>query len=469
MLKQKIKPIILCGGVGTRLWPLSTESFPKQFLKIINSKSLLELTLDRCNVISCGEEIIVIGSEKHEKLITDVIATSGVNARMILEPTIKNTAAAICLALNYVEPDEMLIVMPADHYLECIDNFVTAIQSGIKAAKDGSIVTFGVHPTQPNTGYGYIECEDLSSEIFNVLKFIEKPPRNVASELILKNNVFWNSGIFLATVNTWKNAFIKYAPEVHNNVQKSLGSDEVTQKVVMPNKLFYNDTPSISVDNAIMENHDNIKMVGLKHVNWSDIGSWSTLAQLTTADSNNNRKHGDAIFFNTHDSYVRAEVKPIVIIGLSNIVVVDTRETLLIMNSSSEQHLKEVVNSCDIKNLSLPKNYAETIRPWGSYTVLSEGLGFKVKKLYINPGSSISLQLHEHRSEHWVIVDGEAEVVVDETTKILKVNESIFIPPFVKHRLSNKTSNALIVIEVQSGNILVEEDIKRFDDIYGRN
>ncbi|MDB4020966.1 mannose-1-phosphate guanylyltransferase/mannose-6-phosphate isomerase [Litorivicinus sp.] len=462
-----LRPVILCGGSGTRLWPMSRESYPKQFIPLIEGKSLFQLTLERCGEISGTAGVIVIASEADRFTVRDIAAAVDIAVTILLEPHGRDTAAAIGLCAAYVDCSEVLLVMPADHYIPDEIEFSRTIHRGIKDAQRGSIITFGVKPSWPNTAYGYIKACQRVGDSYSVSSFVEKPDAITASNYVSEGNYFWNSGIFLAKASVWDHALQSHAFEIWTAVQKTASETYVDGVFVRFKSSYFKRCPKKSIDFAVIENHADVRMVPFESA-WSDIGSWSALRKLSDCDSEGNQVLGQGWLVGTSNSYVRAEHRPVVVIGLDNLIVVDTKDALLVTASSHADQIKDVVSQ--MKSLGVPEalEHKKIVRPWGNFETIEEGPGFKVKRIAVDSHSSISLQLHNHRSEHWVVIRGTASIINGLQKLTIKTNESTFIPVGVKHRLSNDTDEPLEIIEIQSGDYLGEDDIIRFEDQYGR-
>lgn len=473
----KLFPVILSGGTGTRLWPLSRACFPKQYLNLsnFNDYSLLQNTFLRLQglknlqrpIIICNEEQRFIVAEQMREL--DIIPHS-----ILLEPVGRNTAPAIALAaLMSLEKfkDSILLVLSADHEIKDSENFKIAINKGIKYALKDRLVTFGIKPTGPETGYGYIEAyEELTTEknSSNIKKFIEKPSQEIAEKLFEDKRYSWNSGIFMFKASTIINEITNYQPKIVNLCKKSLDSNLKDLNFQRISKKYFEDCPNIPIDIAVMEKTKLGTVLSL-NVGWSDIGSWKSVWENSDKDINGNSIHGKILSFDTKNSYLRSEDRLIVSIGIENLIVIETNDAILITDKESTQSVKKIVSELEKSSFIEGKMNRKMFRPWGHYTSISDGLTWQVKRLEIKPNASLSLQKHHKRAEHWIVVNGKAKVEIDGKVSFLAVNESIFVPLGSKHRLSNPGKIPLILIEVQSGKYLGEDDIVRFDDIYGRD
>ena len=475
--KAKILPVILCGGEGTRLWPLSRKSFPKQFLSLnnLNEKSLLQNTQRRLAGIKDLIEPILICNSAHRFIVAEQMREINVNPKsIILEPFGRNTAPAILLAAFKsleIEKNPHLLILSSDHQIKNEKNFRDMIEIGKKYSSDDKLVTFGVVPRSPETGYGYIKSDkpfDLENiKGIKISEFIEKPNLKKAKELIKDKSFTWNSGIFLFKAKTIINEIKNLNPEIFKacekafcNITKDFDFERVEEK-------SFEVCPNISIDNAVME-HTKLGIVTQLNSGWSDIGNWKTLWERSNKDHNNNKCIGKTLIKDSNNCYLRSEKRLTVGLGLKNIAVIETSDAVLVADINHLQEVKELVSEMDENNIQESKINSLINRPWGTFTTIEENKNWKVKKIKINSGASISLQLHNHRSEHWVVVSGVANVEIDGIFSEIKENQSIYVPKKCKHRLSNLQKYPLIIIEIQSGTYLGEDDIIRFNDLYGR-
>lgn len=477
MPNQKITPVILCGGSGTRLWPLSRESFPKQFVPLIQGKSLLELTLDR--VQSLGPPICIT-NEDHRFYVKDAIEQfsnlKDSSGQILLEPAGRNTAPAMACAafLPNLSQDALLLFLPSDHYVPDIEAFIATVQSGVSAAQAGQIVIFGVHPSFPSTAYGYIhQGKSLSvdvdevNNVFAVSRFIEKPILNKAQEMLLSGDYLWNAGIFLCKASTLIEAMSKHAEDILKTCKKSMTLAKTDGSFVRPDKDSFLACRSESIDYAVMEHFDKVAVVPFKGA-WSDVGSWNAIASLSPADEAGNRISGQGLSFESTNTYINAPHRPVVALGTSNLVIVDTPDAVLVASADKVEQVKEVVATLKQSGSAQAVLHRRVARPWGWYDSIDMGDRFQVKRITVKAGASLSLQMHHHRAEHWIVVKGLAKVTNGDQVLILNENQSTYIPIGVKHRLENPGSEPLEMIEVQSGDYLGEDDIVRFEDHYGR-
>jgi mannose-1-phosphate guanylyltransferase/mannose-6-phosphate isomerase len=475
-MNSNIKPVILCGGSGTRLWPLSRESFPKQFVPLIEGKSLLGLTLDR--VKSLGS-LICVTNEEHRFFVQDLLPhdsqSQSVSGSILLEPAGRNTAAAMASSalMPGVSPSDLLLFLPSDHFVQDIDAFIATIEAGVAAANAGFIVTFGVQPSIPSTAYGYIQKGDtldlVSGEIYTyaVKRFEEKPALEKAQAMLLSGNYLWNAGIFLSSASTLLKALDKHAPDILSSCQQAMQSPEIDGHFVRPNKESFLSCRSESIDYAVMEHFDKVAVVPFKGA-WSDVGSWNAVAALTPEDQAANRISGQGMAVQSNNTYINAPHRPVIALGTSNLVIVDTPDAVLVASVDKVEQVKEVVATLKKAGQSQAVTHRKVARPWGWYDSIDMDERFQVKRIAVKPGASLSLQMHHHRAEHWIVVKGTAKVTNGDQVFLLEENQSTYIPIGVKHRLENPGKTDLEMIEVQSGGYLCEDDIVRFEDTYGR-
>ena len=476
MDKLPLQPIVLCGGSGSRLWPLSRESFPKQFLNLTsnNSKSLLQNTILRLGKLKNVEAPILICNEKHRFIVAEQMRDIDIKPKsIILEHEGKNTAPAAAIGTIKSRNEfknSILLILAADHFIQNVDKFIEVIEVGYKTALSGKLVTFGIIPLTPETGFGYIEStEKLSDEIkpSSIKRFIEKPDIQLAKKFIVDKHFSWNSGMFMFKVNTIIDEFKKYAPEILNLCINALDSAEEDLDFLRLNRIYFSKCQEISIDKAIMEK-TSLGSVLLLNAGWSDIGSWDALWKNEIKDKNGNFIKGKVISENIKNCYVKSENRIIACLGVDDLIIIENSDSVLISKKSDAQKVKSIVQRLDEEGFEEAKSHKLEYRPWGNYISIAEDKRWQVKKITVKPGSSLSLQLHHHRSEHWIVVKGTALVEIDETNKLLSENESIYIPLGCKHRLTNPGKLDLILIEVQSGSYLGEDDIYRFKDDYGR-
>ncbi len=474
---NNVIPVILCGGSGKRLWPLSRESFPKQFINLQenNNKSLLQNTCERLLDIENVDRPILVCNEKHRFLTAEQLREINIKPKSILlEPFGRGTAPAITIAAFKAlekNANAVLLVLSSDHVIEKRNNLVKAIKIGNDYASRGRIVTFGVKPSYPETGYGYIESVNLqnnnNNKGFDIKRFIEKPKLSKAKEYINNENFFWNSGIFIFKAKDILKEIKSFEPELIENCKKSMANSSLDldfERIGIEN---FSNCKNISFDNAVMEK-TNLGTVIPLDVGWKDIGSWDQLWDYSSKDNSGNSSQGNIFLENSKDCFFRSENRLIVGINLKDIIVIETNDAVLVLSKDSSQEIKKVVNKLKNKKFKESTEHSKIYRPWGHFITLIEDQNWKVKKIVVNANSSLSSQLHKKRSEHWTVVSGSAEVEVDSKVSILKKNQSTYIPKNCKHRLSNPNNFLLTLIEVQNGEYLGEDDILRFEDIYGR-
>ena len=476
-MKCKIIPVILCGGTGTRLWPLSRASFPKQFIDLNNdsNKSLLQQTQERIKLLDNSERPILICNEEHRFIVAEQMREIQVNPMsIILEPYPRNTAPAIALAaFKALEFDKeaIILVLASDHKIKNGLEFIKAIDRARDLAQDGKLITFGIVPTSPETGYGYIEaCDRELSQDFEarkIEKFIEKPNLKLAQKLIKNDKYTWNSGMFLFKASSIVEELKKYNPEVIRACKEAIKYEYNDLDFHRIDKDAFEKCPSISIDVAVMEKTRNGVVFPLD-VGWNDIGSWKSLWQHETKDRDQNVKSGEIYTSDTKGCYLRSENRLLVALGIKDLVVVETNDAILVSNKDDSQEVKSIVKNLEMQGKIEAKKHRKIYRPWGSYISVAEDDRWQVKRIEVNAGSSLSLQMHYHRAEHWIVVKGVAKVQIDSEESFLSENQSTYIPLGAKHRLSNPGKLPLVLIEVQSGSYLGEDDILRFKDDYGR-
>lgn len=458
--------IILAGGSGSRLWPLSRELYPKQLLNLISDKSLLQSTFERLNFCTDADKIISITNTKHAANVRMQISELTKTPFVLSEPVAKNTAPAIALAAKFVmqktNEDPVLIVVPSDHLIKDNEKFLSTVKKGEKLAQEGFIVTFGIKPDYPETGYGYINTQNTLGDGYKVKEFVEKPDVETAKKYLAAGTYFWNSGIFMFKASTMLKEIEKLALEI----AKISHNIDFTEKNDIP-FIEFDKMPSISIDYAVMEKSDKIALVKLES-DWNDLGSWQSIYDVSTKDVNNNVFVGHVIDEGSKNSFVYASSKLVTTIGLEDTVIVETEDAILACKKDRTQDVKHIYETLKKQNDDTHLVHKTVYRPWGFYTVIGQGKGFLSKIIHVNPGQKLSVQSHNHRSEHWVVLTGTAKVVLDKEEKILPAGHSVDIPVKAIHSLQNPYKEDLEIIEVQKGDILVEEDIIRYEDMYGR-
>lgn len=458
--------IILAGGSGSRLWPLSRELCPKQLLKLDGENSLLQSTFKRlCRFID-PENIISITNIKHANDVKFQLSKVCGNSVVLSEPIAKNTAPAIAASIEYFkqmkDENEVVIIVPSDHLIKDLEKFENTVKTGLKAAEEGKIVTFGIQPTYPETGYGYIKTKSENDGIFDVDCFVEKPDLKTAQKYLLEGNYFWNSGIFMAKVSTLLKEFAHYQKEIFENLSKLKYKESITIKYGV-----FEDMPSISFDYAIMEKSNKIVLCKLQS-DWSDLGSWQSLYDVTEKDSNGNVLEGNAIVEDVKNSFIYTDKKIVAAIGLENVILVNTEDAVLACKADYSQQVKNVFEKLKKDDDKAHLIHKTVFRPWGWYTCLADGEGYLTKVICVSPKQKLSIQSHNHRSEHWVVLEGHAKVVLNDKDYLLEAGQSIDIPVQAKHSLQNPYEEELKIIEVQKGDYISEDDIIRYEDIYGR-
>jgi len=474
-------PVILAGGAGTRLWPLSRQSHPKPFMELPDGECLLQKTLQRVAALPEVALVLTVTNREYYFQTRDVYEATPVGQQIVhqflLEPIGRNTAPAIAAAALQAQslagPDACLLVLPADHLVTDLDAFQEAVGQARMLAAQGMLVTFGIQPTRPETGFGYIEAgEPLAGDHGRLLgqrvqRFVEKPDRAMAESFLQAGNYYWNSGMFCFQVDHLLEAFRTHAPEI------LAGAEECMEAIRQDGSMAELPTrfatlPDISIDYALMEKSNQVAVVPAGF-DWSDIGSWSAYAELCPADSHGNRVQGDTVLIDAHHSVVVSRERLTTLLGVDHLIVIDTPDALLVAAKDRDQEVKAIVAELKRRGHETHLLHRTVHRPWGTYTVLEEGPRFKIKRIMVKPGAALSLQMHHHRSEHWIVVSGTAKIVNGDAEHLIRTNESTYIPAGTPHRLLNPGVIDLVMIEVQSGEYLGEDDIVRFDDRYGRH
>lgn len=474
-------PVIISGGFGSRLWPVSRQNDPKPFLKLADGYSLLQSTFKRASNLKDVDTIITVTNEKLHFRMQDEyqqVNTNHLRCDFILEPFGRNTGPAVAVASLFVaqnySPDDLILILPADHLITDFDKFTVAVETAKEVALQGFIATFGINPEYPETGYGYVEAninEIIAAGTYMVKRFIEKPNLNLAIEYAKSKNYLWNSGMLCAKASTLINELDIHKSALLKSAQKSLSHSFVSNLknntiVYLDSKLFLL-AEDISIDYALLENTEKAAVIPCS-IGWSDVGSWLSIAQTLPKDLNNNATIGENILHNVKNCLIYSTSRIIAGVNIENLVIVDTPDAVLIADKEYSQNVKIIFERLKKMEHKTSELHQTSHRPWGTYTILEDGPLYKVKRIEVKPGASLSLQLHNHRSEHWIVVNGIATVTNGEQTFELKSNESTYIPLGFKHRLENKTTETLILIEVQCGTYLGEDDIIRFEDKYGR-
>lgn len=469
-------PVILSGGAGTRLWPISREAHPKPFMRLPDGEGLLQKTLKRSAQLAGVSKVLTITNRDYYFQTRDeyeeLKLNSAIDFSYVLEPCARNTAPAIAMAaisLNEHE-DAVMLVLPADHIIKNQQDFEVAVDSAISLAQQDYLVTFGIQPDKPETGYGYIQKGnpvDTDKSTFQVENFVEKPDQITAEKYLQSGQYLWNSGMFCFKPSVYLEALKKHSPDIYEAANSCW---DASKQGIQPLDLdadSFSRIPADSIDYAVMEKADNVAMVACD-IGWSDVGSWDAVSDLSPADDNGNRMVGDAMIINSKNCYIHSEDRLIAALGVENLIIVDTPDALLVSDRAHAQDVKKVVEKLKLDGDDMFRFHQTVHRPWGTYTTLEEGYRFKIKRIVVKPGSSLSLQMHHHRNEHWVVVSGTAEVVNGDETFLVHTNQSTYVPAGHQHRLSNPGICELVMIEVQSGEYLGEDDIVRLEDKYGR-
>lgn len=471
-MKNTITPIILAGGSGTRLWPLSRKQTPKQFLSLVGENTMLQDTILRLSGLDDISDPIIICNADHRFLVAEQCQQIGIsNPTILLEPVGRNTAPAIAAAaLQAIKQssDDVLLVLSADHVIQDVPAFHRAIKVAVKQALKGKLVTFGVVPTDANTGYGYVKSsKDEFEGAYNVEEFVEKPDAQTAKQYLAVGNYLWNSGMFMFQASTVIDGLGVHSPKILRAVKQAVHNATHDLDFIRLEKQSFEASPSDAIDYALMEKSDGVVVVPLD-AQWSDIGSWTALYDIGKKDKDGNVLKGDVITQETTNTYINADHHMVATIGVDNLIIVDTPDATFIASKDKAQHVKSIVEALKTSNRDESGMHRKVFRPWGWYDSIESGENFQVKRLHVKPGAKLSLQMHHKRAEHWVVVSGIATATNGDQVLTLKKGESTYIPLGVTHALENKTDTPLEIIEVQSGSYLGEDDIVRFDDIYGR-
>lgn len=474
--RQTLVPVILSGGAGTRLWPVSRRAHPKPFMKLVDGESLAEKTFRRALAVTGDAPVLTVTSRDYyfyTRDLYDDMVGEGHDHPFLLEPVGRNTAPAIALAARFLQdrlgPDVLMLVLPADHLIRDEARFQAAVAEARSLAGRGYLVTFGIHPTQPETGYGYIRKGEriMDSSGCKVAAFVEKPDEETAVGYVQSGDYEWNSGMFCFAAGIFLEALAAHAPDIAEAVRNCWeGMDRAQRPLEIPLDLF-RACPANSIDYAVMERAANCAVVS-GDFGWSDIGSWKAMSELYESDAAGNRIHGKAVVVESHDCFIKGEGRLIAAVGVHDLVIVDTGDAVLVAHRDRAQDVKEVVNQLtDLEDQAA--EYHQTVhRPWGSYSILEDADDCKVKRLVIRPGQVLSLQMHHKRAEHWTVIRGVAKVRIDREEFLLHPNESTYIPVETQHRLENPGTEDVHLIEVQTGDYFGEDDIVRYEDIYGR-
>jgi len=471
---SKLYPVVLCGGAGSRLWPMSRQLLPKQFLPLVSERTMLQETVERLRGLPGAEPPTVVSNDAHRFLVAEQLRAVDAPPRaQILEPIGRNTAPAVAvaaLALKRADPDAVMLVLPADHLIRDVDTFHLAIEKAAAAARAGFLVTFGIRPDHPATGYGYIEGgEPLEGHdsVFRVARFVEKPNVATARRFLEQGTFAWNSGMFVLGARRYLEELARHAPAMLAACRTAWEKVATDLDFVRLDAQAFAACPADSIDYAVMEKTDAAAVVPVD-IGWSDVGSWATLWEVGEKDASGNVLRGDVHVQAAENCYVRAEDRMVSVLGLADAVVVETSDAVLVASKDEAQKVKDIVGRLDAAKRTEHVSHRRVYRPWGYYESIDAGERFQVKRLMVKPGAALSLQMHHHRAEHWVVVSGTAKVTRGDEVTLVAENESTYIPIGTKHRLENPGKVPLHLIEVQSGGYLGEDDIVRFEDVYRR-
>lgn len=471
-MTTKILPVIMAGGSGTRLWPLSRTQYPKQFLKLSpDGYTLLQATLLRLKNLDCADPILIC-NEEHRFLAAEQMREIGITAKIILEPEGKNTAPAITLAALYQtqqakDSDTIMLVLAADHVITEQAQFEHSIMQALELAKHDKLVTFGIVPTHAETGYGYIEKGDGALNGFQVQRFVEKPDAATAEQYLESKKFLWNSGMFMFKADVYLNELHKYAQDIYCSCVASMQDTKADLDFIRIDKDAFKQCRSESIDYAVMEQTQDAVVVPLD-ANWNDVGSWSALWDIQNKDDQGNVIQGDVITVKSENNYVFSESRLVSLLGVDNLVVIETKDAILVADKSKVQDIKKIVETIKEQGRTEHFCHREVYRPWGKYDSIDHAERYQVKRITVKPGQKLSIQMHHHRSEHWIVVNGTAKIHKGKESFLLTENQSTYIPLGEIHALENPGKVQLELIEVQSGSYLGEDDIVRFEDLYGR-
>lgn len=466
-------PVVMAGGSGSRLWPLSRELMPKQFLTLMDKRSLLQNTLARLTGLGATKPLVICNEDHRFITAEQLRQCNQLHKNIMLEPVGRNTAPAIAAAAQYTLQtigDAILLVLPADHFIADTPKFQQAVRAATPLAANGQLVTFGIQPTAPETGYGYIKRGTAlagNTGAYRVSQFIEKPASAQATLLCNRPDVYWNSGIFMFKASVYLQELQIHRPDIYQYCLQALTQTEPDMDFIRLNNNAFSQCPAESIDYAIMEKTDAAVVVPIE-TGWSDIGSWSSLWQLSKKDHQGNACTGTVIQKDSKNNLIYAESSLIATVGLEHMIVIQTADAVLVAEQSQAQQIKEIVRQLSEQGRTEHHAHWQVYRPWGKYQILDQGEGYQVKRITVLPGEKLSLQKHQHRAEHWVVVSGEANITVDNTQRTLSANQSVYIAPGTVHALENATQIPLELIEVQTGHYLGEDDIVRYTDRYGR-
>jgi len=459
--------VIIAGGSGTRLWPLSRASHPKQFLSLYDNMTMLQSTVKRLEGLDIDSSVTIC-NEEHRFFVAEQLRAIDKLGSIILEPVGRNSAPAIALAALSVEDDPLLLVLAADHVIHNEAAFISTVSAAIPLAESGKLVTFGIEPNGPHTGYGYIKRGEQNDAGFAVDQFVEKPSVELAQDYVSSGDYYWNSGIFLFRASKYLEELKRFRPDIYEACASSIDNMQTDLDFLRVDKVKFESCPSESADYAVMEKTKDAVVVPLD-AGWSDIGSWSSLWDISEKDINGNVTYGDVMLHNSNNSYIRTDDKLVAAIGVDDLVIVSTKDALMVSHKDNIQDIKVIVDKLKDSERNEWKLHREIYRPWGKYDLIDVGEHYQAKRITVKPGAKLSVQMHSHRAEHWIIVSGEARVTNGDKIFLLSENESTYIPVGAIHALENPGKVELELIEVQSGSYLGEDDIVRFEDLYGRS
>ncbi|ASG68355.1 mannose-1-phosphate guanylyltransferase [Francisella halioticida] len=465
-----IVPVILSGGSGSRLWPLSRETSPKQFIGLVDEHSLLENTIKRLDNIKDISPPVVICNEDHRFHVAEILRKLNKNGDILLEPIAKNTAPAIALVafhLLWNDPEAIMLVLAADHHIKNVEVFHSAIaKAKQKVINNGSLITFGITPTGPHQGYGYIKqgAETDIKGAYKVDRFVEKPNLIVAQEYLDSGKYYWNSGMFMFTAKSYLQALERLRPQIYDSCEKAYQSLKQDLDFVRFDRQLFDKIESESIDYAVMEEANNVIMIPMHESGWSDVGSWDSLYDISTKDSYGNVAIGDVITSDVKNSYLRSHDRLLAAVGVNNLIVVETADAILVADKNKTQNVKKIVESLKLEQRSELLQHKQAYKPWGFSTVLEDKSGYKIKTIQLEPGKKLSLQKHYHRSEHWIVISGTATVTIGDIKSIVRPNESVYIKIGELHRLENSGQIPVVLIEIQVGEYICEDDIVRIDN-----
>lgn len=463
---MSICPVIMAGGSGSRLWPLSRAKHPKQFLALNGADTMLQATVKRLSGLECDSSVVIC-NEEHRFFVAEQLREINELGSIILEPEGRNTAPAIALAAFLSKDDPLLLVLSADHVIQNEAEFIKAVSDAMPLAESGKLVTFGIVPSEPHTGYGYIKKGNTQGRGFIVDQFVEKPTLGLAQEYLASGEYCWNSGMFLFKASRYLEELKKFRPAIYKACEASVIDPEIDLDFLRINSAKFESCPAESVDYAVMENTSEAVVVAMD-AGWNDIGSWASLWNISQKDGNGNTTHGDVMLHNCNNSFVRTDDKLVAAIGIDNLVIVSTKDALMVAHQDAVQDVKLIAEQLKNENRNEWELNREVYRPWGKYDSIDSDDGYQVKRLTVNPGAKLSVQMHYHRSEHWIVVSGRARVHYGDESHDLEVNESTYHGKEVVHALENPYDIPLELIEVQVGSYLGEDDIVRLADKYGR-